>query len=103
MTEDGILIVSTVNAFSFDAILKMMAHYESVHPEHTAYFSYSTLRRLFRMNRLEIIDFKWYTVKRIERFGRLTFWLSYRLSSLFVSMFPQYAMGVVAIARPTAG
>jgi 2-polyprenyl-3-methyl-5-hydroxy-6-metoxy-1,4-benzoquinol methylase len=100
MTEDGILMVSTVNAYSFDAVLKMMVHYESVHPEHTAYFSYSTLRRLFEMNSLEIIDFKYYTHKRIEKFGSLTFWLSYRFSSLFVSVFPQYAMGVVAIARP---
>jgi 2-polyprenyl-3-methyl-5-hydroxy-6-metoxy-1,4-benzoquinol methylase len=102
MTEDGILIISTVNAYSFDAILKMMVHYESVHPEHTAYFSYSTLRRLLRMNQLEIVDFKYYTHKRIEKFGRLTFWLSYRFSSLLVSMFPQYAMGVVAIAKPAA-
>lgn len=102
LTEDGILIVSTVNAYSFDAILKMMVHYESVHPEHTAYFSYSTLRRLFQMNQLEIVDFRYYTHKRIEKFGRLTFWLSYRLSSLFVSIFPQYAMGLVAIAKPAA-
>ncbi len=103
LTEDGVLIVSTVNAYSFDAVLKMMVHYESVHPEHTAYFSYSTLRRLFQMNRLEIVDFKYYTHKRIERFGSLTFWLSYRLSSLLVSILPQYAMGVIAVARPAAG
>lgn len=103
LEEDGILIVSTVNAYSLDAILKMLVRYESVNPEHTVYFSYATLRRLFEMNHLEIVDFKFYTTKHIERFGSLTFWLSYRLSSLLVSVFPQYAMGLVAVVRPSAG
>jgi len=100
MAENGILVVSTVNAYSVDAILKMMVRYESVNAEHTAYFSYLTLRRLLQMNQLEMIDFKYWTVKRIEVFCSLSFWISYKLSSLLVSIFPQYAMGIVAVVRP---
>lgn len=102
MTDDGILVVSTSNAYSVDAILKMMVRYESVNAEHTVYFSYLTLRRLFEMNQMKMIDFKFWTVKRIEVFSSLTFWISYRLSSLLVWLLPQYAMGIVAVVRPAA-
>jgi len=102
LAEDGILIVSTVNAYCLDSILKMMVRYESVNPEHTVYFSYSTLRRLLQMNQLEIVDFKYYTTKHIEKFGSLTFWISYKLTSVLVSAFPQYAMGIVAVIRPVS-
>lgn len=102
LTSDGILLVSTVNAYSIDSIIKMLFGYESVHEEHTAYYSYSTLRRTFAMNQLEIVRFVYYTQKRFM--GKFTrhplFWLSFHCSALFVRVFPQFSMGVMALVRP---
>jgi 2-polyprenyl-3-methyl-5-hydroxy-6-metoxy-1,4-benzoquinol methylase len=102
LADDGVLLVSTVNAYSFDAMVKLLFGYESVHEEHTAYYSYSTLHRLFAMNGLEMGDFKYYTHMRLKKFDSLTHRITYHLSSLIVRLLPQYAMGVLALARPAA-
>jgi 2-polyprenyl-3-methyl-5-hydroxy-6-metoxy-1,4-benzoquinol methylase len=102
LRPDGALIISTVNAYSIDAIVKLLFRYESVHEEHTAYFSFSTLRRLLQMNGIEIIDFMYYTINDVERFDSWPHRIGFRMSSLFVRAFPQYAMGVMAITRPAS-
>jgi SAM-dependent methyltransferase len=104
LADDGVLLVSTVNAYSIDSIAKMLFRYESVHEEHTAYYSYLTLRRIFAMNQLAIASFVYYTHRKFPgRFMRHPlFWLSFHCSAVFVRIFPQFAMGVMAIVRPAA-
>ena len=50
LTPDGTLLVTTVNAFTAVRFLKALVDHEAVHPDHTAYYSLSTLSRLARMS-----------------------------------------------------
>jgi 2-polyprenyl-3-methyl-5-hydroxy-6-metoxy-1,4-benzoquinol methylase len=100
LRKDGILLISTVNAYSFESIIKLLFRYESVHDEHTAYFSYSTLRRLLAMNQLEIVDFQYCMPLHLKRLDSFAHRISYHVSRLFVRVFPQYSLGVVALTKP---
>ena len=98
MTSDGTAIITTVNAYGFERILKMLARYESVHPEHTAYFSFWTMHRLLAMNGLRISRFKYYRVDRASPAGwpsRIAF-LAARLVSLLL---PQFSEGLVFVVE----
>ena len=97
LTDDGKIIISTVNAYSLDAILKMLIRYEAVHEEHTAYFSYSTLKRLLAMNGMEITEFMYYTHKKIGHFDSMKHRLGWYLGQPLIRAFPQYAMGLLAV------
>jgi len=57
LNENGELIITTNNVFDIKAILKMFFYYESVHDEHTAYYSYLTLKRVLKMNDYYISEF----------------------------------------------
>jgi 2-polyprenyl-3-methyl-5-hydroxy-6-metoxy-1,4-benzoquinol methylase len=103
LSDDGRIIISTVNTYSLDAIVKMLIRYEAVHEEHTAYFSYSTLRRLLSMTGLEILDFMYYTHKEIANFDSLSHRIGWFLEKPLIRLFPQYAMGILAIARAAPG
>jgi hypothetical protein len=46
LAPEGIMIITTSNAFSMLGMLKILFGIEGVHPDHTFYFSYSTLLRL---------------------------------------------------------
>jgi 2-polyprenyl-3-methyl-5-hydroxy-6-metoxy-1,4-benzoquinol methylase len=100
LTSDGILLISTVNAYCFEAIVKLLFRHESVNPEHTCYFSYGTLSRLLAMNGLEIHEFMFYTIADLRWFGSWAHRVSYYVSKTVVRLFPQYALGVIAVARP---
>jgi 2-polyprenyl-3-methyl-5-hydroxy-6-metoxy-1,4-benzoquinol methylase len=103
LNEGGSLLISTVNAYCFDSIVKMLFRYESVHEEHTAYFSYMTLKRLLEMNGLRIKDFCFCTYKQRPRFSGPLHRISFMLSSLPVRVFPQFAMGVILLADKATG
>jgi len=102
LTNDGILLVTTVNAYSFESVIKLLFRYESVHDEHTAYYSYSTLRRLLAMNRLELVDFRFCTHMHLKKLDSFAHRVSYYTSQLIVRALPQYSLGVLALARPVA-
>jgi|APSaa5957512535_1039671.scaffolds.fasta_scaffold81305_1 SAM-dependent methyltransferase len=57
MRKDSKLIITTNNAFDILVILKLFFNYESVHDEHTSYYSYSTMKRILTMNELKIENF----------------------------------------------
>jgi 2-polyprenyl-3-methyl-5-hydroxy-6-metoxy-1,4-benzoquinol methylase len=100
LAPGGQLLISTANAHSFDAFVKMMFSYESAHEEHTSYFSYLTLKRLLEMNRLALTDFRYYTHLHVKKYESLTHRISYTVSNNLTRLFPQYAMGVIAVAEP---
>lgn len=100
MTLDGRTIITTVNAFGIDRFLKMLLRYESVHPEHTAYYSYSTMQRLLEMSELSISAFTYYSLPiygspLVPRslLGRLSF----HFSRLVNTMLPQFAEGLIFV------
>ena len=46
LRPDGLVAITTTNAFCFRRMLRVSFGSESVHPDHCCYFSHSTLRRL---------------------------------------------------------
>jgi len=98
LKDGGILIVTTVNAYYIDAIIKLLFRYESVHEEHTSYFSYSTIRRLLESNGLRLTSFMFYT-KETTRFDSPFHRLGYTLSKCLSRVLPQYSMGLIAVAQ----
>jgi 2-polyprenyl-3-methyl-5-hydroxy-6-metoxy-1,4-benzoquinol methylase len=50
MMPGGRMLITTVNAFGVARIAKTLFYHEAVHPEHTAYFSQKTLKRLCEMS-----------------------------------------------------
>lgn len=99
LKADGVVVISTVNAFCIDRMAKMLFRYESVHEEHTAYFSYLTMKRLLDMNgfAVEYITFtiqdRQYFLSAFDRFG-------YYVMKATTMVLPQYAEGVMVVARP---
>ena len=98
LTSDGAAVVTTVNAYGFERIIKMLARYESVHPEHTAYFSYWTMHRLLAMNGLRIASFKYYSVARARPVG----WpsrIAFVAARLVSRILPQFSEGLVFVVE----
>jgi SAM-dependent methyltransferase len=98
LADGGEVIISTVNAFGAEAIVKLLFRYESVHPEHTCYFSYRTLKRLLEMNGLEPFDGKYYYEARGRRDG-IASTLGAGLLLAAARVAPQYANGFIMHAR----
>ena len=98
LKPDGILIITTVNAYCIDAILKMAFRYESVHEEHTCYFSYITMQRLLTMNGYQIEGFQYYRNQR-KKFGSVLHRLGVAIKNATTCFFPQYEMGLLFVAR----
>ena len=97
LTDDGELVITTANAYNAEAILKLVFRYESVHEEHTCYFSYFTMRRLLEMNDLSISDFRYYVQTREG--GSPGSLAGYYVMRGISAVFPQFSQGIVFHAR----
>ncbi len=97
--EDGRVVVSTINAFGAEPIVKMLFRYEDVHDEHTAWFSRRTLERLLEMNRFEIEEFSFCNQRRtiFPNLPNRVLWFFHRA---FGRLFPQFSQGILAVAKP---
>ena len=100
LAPGGILIVSTSNAFSFDAIFKMLLRYEATHDEHTCHFSYLTLKRTLAMNGMSMEGFVFYTHKNLSVWDGWMHRLGHYVGNVVSALFPQFARGIIAVARP---
>jgi SAM-dependent methyltransferase len=100
---DGLLVISTSNAFYFGAIVKMLFRYEVTHGEHTCHFSYLTLKRTLAMNGLDLVDFMFYTHKRPPPLDTWMARLDHYVSNAVARVLPQFAMGIIAATQPRAG
>jgi len=67
---------------------------EPVHPDHVAYYSYSTLRHLLARENLKVNDFFFYDVGYEHR-PHLPFYWNW-VNDLCVLLFPQLADGIIA-------
>ncbi len=88
----GQVIITTPNAYNIYSFLKMMFRYEANHKEHTAYFSYLTIKRLLEMNGFQICEFNFcYDNPKSV----------YKRSIKYVQniLFPQYSQGIFVVAE----
>lgn len=102
MNEDTLLVVTTINAYCGMRFLQYGLRgkggsSEPVHPDHVAYYSYSTLRLLLARHRLDVIDFCFYDVG-VEHRPYLRNILKL-LNDVCVRIAPQWADGIIAICR----
>ena len=98
LSHDGLLVITTVNAYNAEAILKHLFRYESVHEEHTCYFSYLTMKRLLEMNDFVMFDFKYCFQTRYG--GSLANRIGYHAMRGIAALLPQFAQGIIVHARP---
>lgn len=98
LSPHGELLITTANAFAFERIVKMLFRYESVHDEHTAYFSYLTMKRLLAMNGFEVAELCFYNRIR-DPSGGVFEWFGYYAMRVFSKIFPQYSEGIFVVAR----
>jgi SAM-dependent methyltransferase len=96
MNDDSELIITTNNAFCIRTFIKMFFNYESVHIEHTAYYSYLTLKRVLEMNGLKIKEFYFSKNERTE-FGNLVDRMTYYFGNFISSIFPQFGQDLIAV------
>lgn len=98
LKEDGIIVISTPNAFAIDRFFKMFFSYEAVHLEHTCYFSYLTLKRLMQMNKLGIQDFFYHQEHR-KNYKNLMHRMSDTFLNVWSTIFPQFSEGLIITVR----
>ena len=97
MNDDSKLIITTVNAFTLERLIKLLFKYESNHIEHTCYFSYLTLKRILEMNNFKIDSFYFANNER-KKFSNLIDFLTYKLSQLISKIFIAYSDNLIVCA-----
>jgi SAM-dependent methyltransferase len=100
LAPNGVLVVSTINAYCIERFIKMMFRYESVHTEHTTYFSYKTMKRLLEMNDFPNTEHFAFTLERRRHFANLFDRAGYYTLRAATAFFPQYAEGILFAVRP---
>ncbi|MBV9241227.1 MAG: class I SAM-dependent methyltransferase [Acidobacteria bacterium] len=102
MNADTQLIVTTVNAycgmrFFYYGARGRRGEAEPVHPDHVAYYSYSTLKLLLERHQFEIQNFYFYDVgHEHSKFVRWFLKLTNRICVMFA---PQWSDGVIAVCK----
>ena len=99
LENDGYVVITTTSAYGLESIIKMLFRYESVHDEHTSYFSYLTMKRLLDMNGFEIERFL-FTLQRRRAFLSAFSVIGYYTLVVVSKILPQYAQGLLFVARP---
>lgn len=96
------LVITTVNAYC----AMRFFHYglrgkggtqEPVHPDHVAYYSYSTLRLLVERHGMRVENFLFYDIGREHRPHNR--WILNAVNDLCVAIAPQWADGLIAVCR----
>jgi hypothetical protein len=102
MEPETTLVLTTVNAycgmrFVWYGLRGKRGRVEFVHPDHVAYYSYSTLKLLIERHGLHVERFLFYDIGREHRPHNR--WFLNAINDVCVSIAPQWADGVVAICR----
>jgi hypothetical protein len=102
MNAETRLVITTVNAycgmrFAIYALRGRGGTAEPVHPDHVAYYSYSTLKLLVERQNLHIDEFLFYDLGNEHR--PLNPWYWNFVNDICVKISPQLADGVVAVCR----
>lgn len=96
----GQLVLTTINAYAgmrfFVYGLRGRGGFvEPVHPDHVAYYSYSTLKLLIERHGFQLSEFMFYDIGREHRPGNGT--LRNFINDVCVRIAPQWADGIIAI------
>jgi SAM-dependent methyltransferase len=102
MTGETQLVVTTINAycgmrFWQYGLRGKRGKNEPVHPDHVAYYSYSTLKLLVERHGLHVEKFLFYDVGKEHRPHNR--WYANLLNDISVSIAPQWADGLIAVCR----
>lgn len=102
MNADTKLVITTVNAycgmrFAIYALRGRGGVAEPVHPDHIAYYSYSTLKLLVERQNLHIDEFLFYDIGNDHR--QLNRWFLNLINDISVRIAPQTADGVIAVCK----
>ncbi|MEQ1923524.1 MAG: methyltransferase domain-containing protein [Pyrinomonadaceae bacterium] len=102
MHKDTKLILTTINAycgmrFLWYGLRGKRGRNEFVHPDHVAYYSYSTLNKLLERHALHVENFFFYDIGKEHRPHNR--WFLNILNDVFVRLAPQWADGIVAVCR----
>ncbi len=102
MNDDTQLVITTINAYSgmrfvIYGLLGKGGEVEPVHPDHVAYYSYSTLKLLLDRHGFEVGRFAYYDlgVEHRQFNGRLR----NLLNDASVMIAPQWADGIIAVCN----
>ena len=98
MDEGSLLVITTNNAFCIRTFIKMFFNYESVHIEHTAYYSYLTLKRVLEMNGLKIKDF-YFSKNERTKFGNIVDRMTYYVGNFVSTLFHQFSQDLIAVVE----
>lgn len=96
------LLITTINAYSGLRYIQYVLRgrgglVEPVHPDHVAYYSYSTLRLLLQRYELDVDDFMFYDIGPEHR--PYLQWYYWWLNALCVRISKQSSDGVIAFCR----
>lgn len=102
MDNDSELVVTTVNAHCAMRFFHYGARggggkVEPTHPDHVAYYSYSTLRLLLERHGFEVKHFYFYDLGNEHR--RFVPWYLKMVNDISVTFVPQWSDGLIAICR----
>lgn len=103
MNEESVLLLTTINAycamrFFYYGARGRKGKAEPVHPDHVAYYSYSTLKLLVERHDLIMDKFLYYDLGYEHR--PHVRWFLKIVNDVSVRFVPQWADGVIAICRP---
>jgi|TARA_B110000114_G_C15051225_1_gene381336 2-polyprenyl-3-methyl-5-hydroxy-6-metoxy-1,4-benzoquinol methylase len=104
LKKNGELIITTNNAYDIKAFLKMLFYYESVHDEHTAYYSYLTLKRVLKMNGFSISEFNYAENESEKIFAyikkhSIVTYIFYIFGRFFSFIFKQFSQDMALVAK----
>jgi 2-polyprenyl-3-methyl-5-hydroxy-6-metoxy-1,4-benzoquinol methylase len=107
LRDDGVLVLTTPNAFSFSRLLRCLTRLTNEPPlneEHTCYFTPQTMQQLvtrwgFRIQRVYYSDYDWGP-------GWKTNWkrrLGLKVNSMISSLAPQFSQSFVVVLAKVGG
>ncbi|MEQ1763869.1 MAG: methyltransferase domain-containing protein [Pyrinomonadaceae bacterium] len=104
MTADTRLVLTTINAycgmrFVMYGLRGKRGSVEFVHPDHVAYYSYSTLKVLLERHGMHVNSFLFYDIGSEHRPHNR--WFLNVLNDICVRIAPQWADGIIAVCRLT--
>ncbi len=100
MNTDTNLVITTINAYCGMRFVHYFlrgygGHNEPVHPDHVAYYSFSTLTLLLKRSKLEVKDFLFYDLG--EDHKKHSKWYFDLINYASVKFTPQLADGLIAV------
>jgi SAM-dependent methyltransferase len=105
MNDNTLLVITTINAycgmrFWIYGLRGKKGSVEPVHPDHVAYYSYSTLGLLLKRHDLQTEKFMFYDLGKEHR--QHNRWILNFVNDVCVSIAPQWADGIIAVCRINA-